>query len=553
MTEQTSAAPLDPRRRVEHFRDLTRDYLDGRLSEEAFRPLRLMHGLYRLRETTMLRVAVRDGRLDAAQLRALARIAHRRGLGGVRLTTRQNLQFSGPAIAEVPEILAELAEVGLSSFMTSGGCVRGITLDPLAGVACDELEDPRPWRALLDRWRETLPLASRLPGKFKIAINGAREDRVALAAHDLGLDLVRDARGELGFRVLVGGGLGRDARLAEELTGFLHWPHLLTYSEAVLRVHARDGGGARLRTLVRRIGMAAFADRVAREWAGLRDGPGTLDREQVAAAAHRFAVAPVPAEAPAQPVATTGPADYRDWVATNVRAQRDPERAIVTLSTKGRDVLPGWLSAAQLEWLAGVVETASDDEARLTGAQQVVLPRVRRARLFELWAEARAQGLAEANVGLLTDLVACPGIRECDLAHGDPQSIAAAIRDRFQDRAALRDIGPLTLRISGCPNACVHHNLADIGIRGLRKQGGARYQVLIGGHGGRGARLGEPLGASFAAAEVPEVIDTLLGVHHHWRLPGEPFAGTVRRVGTAPFRAALELRAAAASREVAHG
>jgi len=554
----------EPLRLLEHitrFRDQTLAYLNGDLSEEAFRPLRLLYGLYRLRETTMLRVAAPLGQLSSEQLRRLARIARDYGLGEVHLTTRQTIQFTGPAIAAVPQILAELAEVGLSSFLTSGNGIRGIVVDPLAGLAADELEDPRPWHAILDQWRLTHPLMGQLPRKFKIGIHGARRDRVTLAAQDLGLELVRDARGELGFRVLVGGGLGRGPRLAQELTPFVHWPHLLTWIEAILRVYARDGRQpdpykSRLKNLIQRLGLVEFRAQVESEWAHLRDGPATLTKAQVERAARPFAEAPANDTVfAAQPVAASAPnepPEYLLWRHQNVQPHKHAGHAIVTLSTKRPGTAPGNLSPEQLERIADWAATESRDAVRLTPNQNLVLTQVRDDRLFALWEDVRAFGLDGPNRDLLTDLVACPGARECDLAHGDSLGLAAAIQARFADAEDVRDIGPLDLRISGCVNACAHHNLAHIGIRGLRKQGESRYQILIGGRSGREARLAEPLGPSFAADEAPEAVAGLIALYRRHRQTGETFDAAVQRLGAEPFRTIVTRAADAAPQETHH-
>ncbi|EGV32288.1 Ferredoxin--nitrite reductase [Thiorhodococcus drewsii AZ1] len=546
---QDADESLRPFERIATFRDQTRDYLNGTLDEDTFRALRLRHGLYQLRDSTMLRLSAPEGRFSSRQLRALARIVRDYDLAAsAHLTTRQNVQLSGPEIGDVPEILAALAEVGISSFMTSGNLVRSIETDPLAGVAADETEDPRPWRALIDQWRLNHPAAAELPRKFKIAVSGASEDRTTLAAHDLGLDLVRDANGELGFRVLVGGGLGRGPRLAEELTEFVHWSHLLTYCEAILRAYARDGSRSdpyksRLKNLIQRVGLVEFRALVETQWSSLRDGPATLTQRQVERAARPF-VDGGPSEPQEQDAidptdVPSGPPAYLHWLRCNVRDHKHPGYAIVTLSTKRPGTPSGNLTPTQLEHIADWAETVSRDEVRLTRTQNLVLPHVRKERLLALWEAARAQDLGQANVGLLTDLVACPGARECDLANGDPVGLAEAIGARFADPEELRDLGPIDLRISGCVNACAHHNLGQIGIRGVLKQGESRYQILIGGRSGREARLAESIGPSFAAEEIPEAIATLLTTYRRHRYSEERFAETLQRLGTEPFRRAL--------------
>jgi sulfite reductase (NADPH) hemoprotein beta-component len=554
--------PYDQRlieERVAQFRDQTRRYLAGALSEDEFRPLRLQNGLYRLRHATMLRVAVPYGLASSAQLRRVASLARRYQLGDIHLTTRQNIQFNGPEIADVPAILDELAQVQLHAIQTSGSCIRSITSDHLAGAAADEQVDPRPWAELLRQWSSLHPEFAHLPRKFKIAVSGALDDRALLLAHDLAFEARRDAQGEVGFRVLVGGGLGRWPILAQELEPFLPWQHLLTHTEAVLRVYNQLGRRddlhkTRIKVLVRTLGIAAFRKLVEEEWARLEAGPGTLTEAEVARVASHFGAPDF--ELLSGPEicyrrALAGNPDFAAWVRHNVRAHREPGYAIVTLSTKRPGVAPGDLSPEQLDQVAQWAEDFSFSEVRVSHHQNIVLAHVRERDLHSLWSEVNAAGLGGANAGLLTDIIACPGGRYCDLASTQTAPLAAAIQRRFADSGELEAIGRLDLNLSGCINGCAHHAVGHIGIRGVEKAGASQFQISIGGDKGQGARLGAVIGPALPEAEVPDAIAALLATYRRYRQDEERFIDTVRRIGSEPFR--QDLFNPHADAKVAHG
>jgi sulfite reductase (NADPH) hemoprotein beta-component len=531
--------------RVAQFRDQTRRYLAGELSEDEFRPLRLQNGLYIQRHAPMLRIAIPYGLLSSRQLRKLAHIARTYDKGYGHFTTRQNIQFNWPALENVPEILAELASVQMHAIQTSGSCIRNITSDPFAGVAGDEHTDPRPWAEVLRQWSTFHPEFAYLPRKFKIAINGAREDRAAIQMHDIGLDLARDANGEVGFRVLVGGGLGRTPILGEEIAAFVPWPHILTYCEAILRVYNRYGRRdnlykSRIKILVKALGADAFRAQVEAEWAHLKDGPATLTAEEVARVASHF-VDPDYEHLPAEDFCfrqhLAEDKAFAAWVKRNVRAHKRPGYAIVTLSTKHRDVAPGDTTAEQMERIAEWAERFSFGELRVTHEQNLVLADVRRADLYTLWHQARAAGLATPNIGLLSDIISCPGGDFCNLANAKSIPIANAIQARFDDLDYLHDIGDIELNISGCMNACGHHHVGHIGILGVDKNGDEFYQVTIGGEQGNRAALGKVIGPSFAAAEMPDVVAQLIETYLAHRHADERFIDTVRRIGIEPFKA----------------
>ncbi|HRP22500.1 nitrite/sulfite reductase [Thauera sp.] len=529
--------------RVAQFADQTRRYLAGELSEDEFRPLRLQNGLYIQRHAPMLRIAVPYGNLNSKQLRTLGHIARRYDRGYGHITTRQNIQFNWPRLEDVPEILGLLAGVQMHAIQTSGNCIRNVTSDPFAGVAADEIVDPRPWCEILRQWSTFHPEFAFLPRKFKIAVNGAKEDRAVIQVHDIGLDVVHNAAGELGFRVLVGGGLGRTPIIGEEVAAFVPWQQILNYCEAVLRVynlHGRRDNAykARIKILVKALGVAEFARQVEEEFARLKDGPSTLTQAEIDRVAGRFN----------DPVlgALEQDAGYRArlaedkgfaaWARRSVRAHRVPGYASVVLSLKPYGVAPGDLTADQFEAVADLAERYAFGEVRSTHEQNIVLASVREADLHQLWQDARAIGLATPNIGLLTDIISCPGGDFCALANAKSIPIANAIQDRFDNLDHLFDIGELEINISGCMNACGHHHVGHIGILGVDKNGAEWYQVTIGGEQGNQAALGKVIGPSFAAAEMPDVISSLINNYIDNRHDDERFIDTVRRIGVEPFK-----------------
>jgi sulfite reductase (NADPH) hemoprotein beta-component len=530
--------------RVSQFLDQTRRYLAGSLTDDEFRPLRLQNGLYVEKNGPMLRIAIPYGHVSATQLRKLAEITRRYDRGFGHFTTRQNIQLNWVQLAEVPEILAELAKVEMHAIQTSGSVLRNVTTDHLAGIAPDEIVDPRPWAEILRQWSALHPEFAHLPRKFKIAISGASEDRAAIRVHDIGLQLVKDKTGEIGFRVFVGGGLGRTPLIGEELQGFLPWPHLLTYLESVLRIYNRYGRRdnlykARIKILVQALGIREFARQVEEEWAYSKDGPATLTDAEVARVSGHFP-APDYETLPADDLCHL--ANLREdkafvrWVGRNVHAHKVPGYAAVTLSLKKPGHAPGDATAEQLEAVADLGERFSFGEVRVSHEQNLVLPDVPQRELYTVWHRAKAAGLATPTVGLLADMITCPGGDFCELANARSIPVAKAIQDRFDDLDYLHDIGELELNISGCVNGCAHHSIGHIGILGVDKNGEEWYQVSIGGDQGNDAAIGTVIGPAFAAADVVDVVERLIVAYLHLRHADERFVDTVRRLGLAPFR-----------------
>ncbi len=544
--------------RVAQYRDQTRRFLAGELTEEEFRTLRLRNGLYIQRHAPMLCIAVPYGLIAARQLRKLAHVARKYDRGYVHFTTRHNLQLNWPKLEDVPDILEELASVEMHSIQTSGNDVRNITTDHLAGVAADEIVDPRPYAEIVRQWASFNPEFAYLPRKFKIALNAAAGDRTALAFHDIGLEFVRDAAGELGFRVHVGGGMGRTPILAEVIREFLPWREALTYCESVLRVYNRYGRRdniwkARVKILVRSLGIGEFRRRVEEDWKELRDPRSVITDEELARVSAHFAppaYEPPSDEDRAFAFAAAGDRAFARWVGRNVHAHRRPGYAAVTLSLKRSGVPPGDITSGEMELVADLAERFGSGEVRVTHEQNLVLPDVRERDLHELWQHARAARLATPTVGLLGDIISCPGGDLCSLANAKTLPIADAILTRFEDLDFQHDIGELDLNMSGCMNSCGHHHVGHIGILGVDKGGSEWYQVTIGGRQGRDAAIGRVIGPSFAAAEMPEVVQKLLETYLAHRDDGERFVDTVDRIGIAPFKervygAAKELARAA--------
>ncbi len=532
--------------RVAQFRDQIERRLSGELSEEEFLPLRLQNGLYLQKHAYMLRVAIPYGTLSARQMRTLAHIARHYDRNYGHFTTRQNIQFNWIELEQVGDILERLAEVEMHAIQTSGNCVRNITTEAFAGVAADELLDPRPLAEILRQWSTVNPEFLYLPRKFKIALCSAEEDRVAIMMHDIGLYLYRDEAGELLLRVMVGGGLGRTPILAQQVREALPWRHLLSYVEAILRVFNRHGRRdnkykARIKILVKALGVEAFAREVEEEWQHIKDGPAELTAAEYQRVAAFFAP---PAYAPLSDTDLGyGSALARDpafarWAEHNLQAHKVPGYAAVVLSTKpGPAMPPGDVTAEQMEGIAELAERYGFGEIRIAHEQNLVLPDVRKADLYAVWQRAGELGLATPNVGLLTDIIACPGGDYCSLANAKSIPIAQAIQERFADLDHLHDLGELSLNISGCMNACAHHHIGNIGILGVDKNGSEWYQVTIGGSQGKASALGKVIGPAFGAEQIPEVIERLVDTFVAYREGDEPFVDTVQRIGLEPFKA----------------
>jgi len=550
------------RSRAAQFRDQLQRNLRGEISDDDFRPLRLQNGWYVQRHAPMLRVAIPYGELSSRQLHVLARIAdefdrqdtgtprERGGFG--HFSTRQNLQFNWIPLARAADVMDLLAEVDMHGIQTSGNCIRNITTDAMAGIAPDEDVDPRPYAEILRQWSTLHPEFAFLPRKFKIAISGAREDRAATGWHDIGLRLRRDAHGEVGFRVRVGGGMGRTPSIGAVIAEFVPWQHILVYVEAIVRVYNLHGRRdnlykSRIKILVKAEGQA-FVDAVAAEYRALlaEDSLGSahlIPQAEFDRVARHFSLPPA-AGAVAEVAPGPVPPAFGRWLERNVHAHRLPGYRAVTLSLKRAGLPPGDVNAEQMRGAAELAERYSAGELRVTHDQNLLLPWVRADELPSLWRSAREGGFATPNIGLLTDMIACPGGDLCALANARSLPIAAAIQQRFDDLDELHDIGEVDLHISGCINSCGHHHSGHIGILGVDKDGSEWYQVTVAGSDG--ATLGGPavpgkvIGPSFAADEVPDVIEALIDVYRRERRGGEPFVDTARRLGTLPFRAAAD-------------
>jgi sulfite reductase (NADPH) hemoprotein beta-component len=524
--------------RVAQFRDQTRRFLAGALSEDDFRALRLRNGLYVQRYAPMLRIAIPYGLLSSRQLRKLADIARRYDRGYGHFSTRQNLQLNWPKLEQVPDILAELATVQMHTIQTSGNCVRNITTDHFAGVARDEIVDAFVWCELIRQWSTFHPEFNYLPRKFKIAVNGAVADRAATFVHDIGLHALKSAEGEVGFKVIVGGGLGRTPIVGHVIRDFLPWPHLLTYLDAILRVYNRHGRRdnlhkARIKILVKERGPEKFREEVEAEWAQLRDGPATVTAEEIRRVEARFTR---PAyEKLADVDYTKLKTPFNAWLKRNVHAHRQPGYAAVSLSLKKSGVPPGDVTSGQMDRIADLADHYSFGELRVTHEQNLVFADVRQADLHDLWQQLKELGLATPNIGLLTNIIACPGGDFCSLANAKSLPVAESLQQRFDDLDYLHDIGELDLNISGCINACGHHHVGHIGILGVDKNGEEWYQITIGG--AQQGRIGRIIGPSFARADIPDVVERLIETYLENRdSEAERFVDVVQRLGIEPFK-----------------
>lgn len=532
--------------RVNQFRGQTERYLAGEISDEQFLPLRLQNGLYIQRLAPMLRIAIPYGTLNSTQLRKLADITRVYDKGYAHVSTRQNLQLNWPKLEEVPDILADLASVQMHAIQTSGNCIRNTTTDQFAGAAADELEDPRPYCEIIRQWSTFHPEFAFLPRKFKIAVCASQSDRAAVHVHDIGIEIVHNDAGETGFRVLVGGGLGRTPVIGVEIIDFLPKQHLITYLEAILRVYNQLGRRdnkfkARIKILVKAMGIDAFREKVEQEWQVIKDGPSTLTEEEFEHAKSFFkspdylSIDDAEAEAALQQQAQQS-LPFATWLKRNVEQHQAPGYAIVTLSLKKTGFPPGDITDKQMETVADLSDEYSFSEIRTTHQQNMVLPHVRKDQLFSLWQQLQAAGFATPNINTLTDMICCPGGDYCSLANAKSIPIAEAIQRKFDDLDYLYDLGDIELNISGCMNACGHHHVGHIGILGVDKKGQEFYQICLGGNQDKDAALGKILGPSFSQNEVPDVIAKILDTYVEKRTEEESFLDTYRRIGLDPFK-----------------
>ncbi|MGC6331187.1 nitrite/sulfite reductase [Rhizorhabdus sp. FW153] len=528
--------------RVEEFRDQVRRRLSGEMTEDQFKPLRLMNGLYLQLHAYMLRVAIPYGTLSGKQMHMLAHIARKYDKDYGHFTTRQNLQYNWIKLADAPDILAELATVEMHAIQTSGNCIRNISSDQYAGAAADEIEDPRPWAELLRQWSTFHPEFSYLPRKFKIAVIGSEEDRAAVRLHDIGLQIHRNDAGENGFRVFVGGGMGRTPMIAPVIRDFLPKADFLAYMEACLRVYNRHGRRdnlykARIKILVHEIGADEYRRQVEEEFLHTR----TLGLDAPQAEFDRIAAhfAPPAFESGLSDEIDRSDPDFSLWLDQQVVAHKAPGYAIVNISLKPTGGIPGDASSAQIDLMADLAETYSFDELRVTHAQNIVLPHVRKSDLYAIWQKLDAAGLATPNLDLVGDIIACPGLDYCSLANARSIPLAQKISERFGAIERQRDLGELKLKISGCINACGHHHAGHIGILGVDRKGEENYQLSFGGSGAEDASLAKIIGPGFSEDGVVDAIEKAVNVYTTLRTDGERFVDTYRRVGEAPFKEAI--------------
>ena len=542
--------------RVAQFRDQVERRLTGEISEDAFKPLRLMNGVYLQLHAYMLRVAIPYGTLSSRQMRMLAHIGRKYDRGYGHFTTRQNIQYNWPKLGDIPDILEDLASVEMHAIQTSGNCIRNVTADHFAGAAADEVADPRPYAEILRQWSSLHPEFSFLPRKFKIAVTAAENDRAAIQVHDIGLQLKRNDKGEIGFAVYIGGGQGRTPMIAKKIKDFLPEADLLSYTTAIMRVYNLHGRRdnkykARIKILVHETGTEELAAQIEAEWAHLREGELKLPDADIARITDYFAAPdlPVRAEGWAELAAwKKSDSGFASWVTRNVRPHRHPDYGMVTISLKPIGGIPGDASADQMDAVADLAEQYGFDEIRVTHEQNLVLPHVALADLEPLYRALQAEGLATANSGLVTDIIACPGLDYCALANARSIPVAQEISERFGDQARQEEIGDLKIKISGCINACGHHHVGHIGILGVEKKGAELYQITLGGSGDENTSIGEIVGRGFEPDKVTDAIETIVSTYLSGRTgTGETFIDYYRRVGAAPFKQALYGDTAAAA------
>ncbi|RUM25300.1 nitrite/sulfite reductase [Rhizobium vallis] len=542
--------------RVEQFRDQVQRRLSGELAEDAFKPLRLMNGVYLQLHAYMLRIAIPYGTLSARQLRMLAHIARTYDRGYGHFTTRQNLQFNWPKLSDIPDALADLASVEMHALQTSGNCIRNVTADHFAGAAADEGADPRPYAEILRQWSSVHPEFSFLPRKFKIAVTGAERDRAAIQVHDIGLHLKKNDKGEIGFAVYVGGGQGRTPMIAKLIRDFLPEEDLLSYTTAIVRVYNLHGRRdnkykARIKILVHETGAEELTRQVEAEFAALKDSELKLPEKDVEAIAAYFALPDLPERAEGwENLARWKKADagFARWVQQNVQPHKNPDYGMVTISLKPIGGIPGDASDAQMDAIADLAEEYGFDEIRVSHEQNLILPHVALADLEAVYRGLVAINLAEANAGLITDIIACPGLDYCALANARSIPLAQEISNRFGNAERQAEIGELKIKISGCINACGHHHVGHIGLLGVEKKGAELYQITLGGSGDEHTSIGEIIGRGFEPDRVTDAIETIVDTYLGLRLDqSETFLAAYRRVGPQPFKTALYGSAAEAA------
>jgi len=527
--------------RVAEFRDQTRRFLAGELSEDEFKPLRLRNGLYMQRHAPMLRIAIPYGLLSSAQLRKLGAIARRYDRDFGHFTTRQNLQLNWPKLEDVPDILAELATVEMHAIQTSGNCIRNVTSDHLAGVSADEIEDPRPYCEIIRQWSTLHPEFSYLPRKFKIAVTGAPVDRAASEVHDVGLHLTRDSNGAVGFEVLVGGGLGRAPYIGQVLREFLPVEDLLSYLEATLRVYNRYGRRdnihkARIKILVKALGIETFRKDVEAEWLASRELAPRLTREEVERVRSHFTPPAYETLENVDPKSIDSSPEFQAWYRYNTAAHKVPGYRVVFISLKKHGIAPGDMTSDQMEAVAELADRVSFGLIRVTHTQNLLFGDVRQLDLHKTWLELKRQQLATPNIGTLTDMIACPGLDFCSLANAGTINVAKQIQERFDDFDYLYDLGEIEIKMSGCMNACGHHHVGHIGILGVDKHGEEWYQITLGGSARENSALGQVIGPSVAQDDVAETLARILDVYRERRVEDERFIDTIKRLGIKPFK-----------------
>ena len=534
--------------RVVQFQGQMQRYLAGKIAEDEFLPLRLQNGIYVQRYAPMLRVAVPYGQMNSAQMRALARVAREYDKGYAHFSTRQNVQFNWPKLEQCPQILADLAEVQMHAVQTSGNCIRNTTTDEYAGVIAEETVDPRPYCEIIRQWSTFHPEFAFLPRKFKIAVNAVPgADRAAIQVHDIGVNIIRNAEGQIGYRILVGGGLGRTPIIGEEICSFLAEEDLLTYLDAIIRVYNQFGRRdnkykARIKILVKALGVERMRELVEAEWQRIKSGDSKLTSAELDRVKKHFtdpSYLPLSNEPAELTSARAENAAFARWLQRNVRAHKQAGYAVVALTLKQKGTPPGDVTAEQMDQIAALADQYSFGEIRSTHQQNLVLADVEQRQLFALWQEAKALGLATPTLGLLTDMICCPGGDFCALANAKSIPVAEAIQARFDDLDYLHDLGEIDLNISGCMNACGHHHVGNIGVLGVDKKGEEFYQISLGGNAGDNTSLGKILGPSFARDQMPDIIAKILDFYVAKRSEGETFLETYRRIGHDPFKEAI--------------